>query len=76
MKFKSKNFNAVTINLLTHTHTKKKVFSPSIGPMEMLSLLSDGFSMECLIGYVTGCNPLMKKTGEFPVKIGSSLNVQ
>jgi len=38
VKFKSKNFNAVTINL---TQKKNEVFSPNIGPVEMLSLLSD-----------------------------------
>ena len=29
---------------------KKEVFSPSIEPVEMLSLLSDRFNMERLIG--------------------------
>jgi len=47
VKFKHKNFNAVNINLLT---PKKKFFSPSIGSVEMLSLLSDCFNMERLIG--------------------------
>jgi len=47
LKFKSKNFNAVTQN---KKQKKKEVFSPSIEPVEMLSLLSDRFNMERLIG--------------------------